>query len=119
GPDWRDHWQSLRERLDVEEAGRRGAPSERPAWVAVVYLDWEAARAPEPDAIIRVASEIEDCAGVLFDTWDKSRRTGNDRNWERHIARVKESGRFVALAGSLDAEAIRRLRPLEPQVFAV
>jgi uncharacterized protein (UPF0264 family) len=119
GPDWRDRWRGLRQRLDVEEAGRSGAPSGPPAWVAVVYLDWEAAKAPEPDAIIRAAAEIDDCAGVLFDTWDKSRRNGVDASWTRRITRVKQSGQLVALAGSLDVEAIRRLRPLEPDIFAV
>ena len=29
-----------------------------PAWVAVVYLDWKAARAPHPDAIIDAAAEL-------------------------------------------------------------
>ena len=35
------------------------------------------------------------------------------------IDRVRDSGRFVALAGSLDVEAIRRLAPLAPDIFAV
>ncbi|HZW31702.1 MAG TPA: (5-formylfuran-3-yl)methyl phosphate synthase [Isosphaeraceae bacterium] len=119
GPDWRDRWRDLRERLDAGAASRPGTLSAQPDWAAVVYLDWEAARAPEPDAIIREAAAIEDCAGVLFDTWDKSRRHDYDASWGQRIARVKASGRFVALAGSLDLEAIGRLRTLEPDVFAV
>jgi uncharacterized protein (UPF0264 family) len=55
----------------------------------------------------------------LFDTWDKSRRTCIDSSWERLIAQVRDSGRLVALAGSLDAEAIRRLRHFNPDYFAV
>jgi uncharacterized protein (UPF0264 family) len=119
GPDWRDCWRSLRERLDVEETVRPGAPCGCPDWVAVVYLDWGAARAPDPDDVIQAAAEIENCRGVLFDTWDKSRLIGYDPSWARRIARVRKAGRFVALAGSLDVAAIRRLRPLEPDVFAV
>ena len=119
GPDWCARWRDLRQRLDVEEASRPAATGGRPAWVAVLYLDWEAAGAPHPDAVVREAAAIADCAGVLFDTWDKSRRTGVDASWAPRIARVKELGRFVAMAGSLDAAAIRRLRPWEPEVFAV
>jgi uncharacterized protein (UPF0264 family) len=118
-PAWCERWRKLREELGGEAVGRAGELGESSAWVAVVYLDWEAARAPDPDAVIREAVEIEDCRGVLFDTWDKSRRTGVDLNWKGRIARVRNAGRFVALAGSLDAEAIRRLRPLEPDIFAV
>jgi uncharacterized protein (UPF0264 family) len=117
GPDWIDRWRDLSPAAIA--VGRPGEPRERPSWVAVVYLDWEKARAPDPDTVIRTAGEMEDCAGVLFDTWDKSVRTGADSRWERWIARVRELGRFVALAGSMDAPAIRRLRYLEPDVFAV
>jgi uncharacterized protein (UPF0264 family) len=117
--DWRHRWRDLRHRLEVEGAARPGAPSVRPAWVAVVYLDWEAAGAPDPEAVIAAAGAIDDCQGVLFDTWDKSRRIELEASWHRRIAGVKEMSRFVALAGSLDVEAIRRLRPLDPDIFAV
>jgi uncharacterized protein (UPF0264 family) len=119
GPEWRDRWRDLRHRLAVEGEARPGAPSGRPAWVAVVYLDWEAAGAPEPEAVVAEAAALADCPGVLFDTWDKSRRIDLDARWRRRIARVKEAGRFVALAGSLDVAAIRRLQPLDPDIFAV
>lgn len=119
GPGWIDQWRDLRERPAPIAVSRPGEPRERPSWVAVVYLDWEKARAPDPDTVIRAAGEMEDCSGVLFDTWDKSGRTGVDSRWERWIARVRALGRFVALAGSMDAPAIRRLRYLEPDVFAV
>jgi (5-formylfuran-3-yl)methyl phosphate synthase len=119
GTGWIDRWKDLRERRTALAGDRPRESWRRPYWVAVVYLDWERARAPDPDAIIRVAGEIEDCAGVLFDTWDKSVRTGVDSRWERWFARVRESGRFIALAGSLNAGAIRQLRELEPDVFAV
>jgi uncharacterized protein (UPF0264 family) len=76
---WIDRWQELRARL---------AGSERfePAWVAVVYLDWQAAHAPAPEAV---------------------------------IDRAREAGKFIALAGSLDVDAIRHLAPLQPHLFAV
>jgi len=110
--DWRDRWRNLRRRL-----GYSTGPS--PAWVAVVYIDWQSALAPDPDAVIRSATEIRECRGVLFDTWDKSRGTRVDDTWKGRFALVRASGRFVALAGSLDAGAIARFAPLEPDIFAV
>jgi len=110
--DWIDRWRSLGRHLS-------NFASSGPAWVAVIYVDWQAARAPDPDAIIRALGAIDECRGVLFDTWDKSRCSGIDLTWEPHVERVRDSGRFVALAGSLDAEAIGRLARLRPDIFAV
>jgi uncharacterized protein (UPF0264 family) len=116
GPYWRDQWRELRARIDGESSTRPGGS---PLWVAVAYLDWEAAGAPDPESVIGEAGAIGDCLGILFDTWDKSRRIDVDRELARWTARAKSLGRFVALAGSLDEPAIRRLRPLEPDLFAV
>jgi uncharacterized protein (UPF0264 family) len=111
-PDWADSWRDLRRRL------AECSPS-TPDWVAVVYVDWQAASAPAPDAIIDVSCAIETCRGVLFDSWDKSRCARIDLEWMPQVERVRASGRFVALAGSLDVEAIHRLAPLAPEIFAV
>lgn len=111
-PDWIDRWRMIRQ-LESEFG------SSPTAWVAVVYIDWQAACAPHPDSIIQAASTIEECQGVLFDTWDKSHGTGIDLPWKPQIDRVRDSGRFVALAGSLDAAAIRRLASLRPDILAV
>jgi uncharacterized protein (UPF0264 family) len=114
---WRDHWRDLRESVNAAQGtGRFVGP---PSWAAVVYLDWEAAQAPEPASVIGEAAAIGECPGILFDTWDKSRRVEFDWTWGRWIRLAKETGRFVALAGSLDEARIRRLAPLEPDIFAV
>ena len=110
--DWIDRWRDLRQRL--AESG-----SSSPAWVAVVYIDWQAAGAPAPDAVIEAARAIDECHGVLFDTWDKSRASGINLTWKPMVELVRDSGRFVALAGSLDVEAIARLAPLAPDILAV
>jgi uncharacterized protein (UPF0264 family) len=109
---WRNAWRALRGRLHESTF-----PS--PAWVAVVYIDWQPARAPDPDGVIGEAAEIDECRGVLFDTWDKTRRSLLDATWKPRIARVQALGRFVALAGSLDTEAIVQLAALQPDIFAV
>ena len=56
---------------------------------------------------------------MLFDTWDKSQSSGISLAWKPFVDRVRDSGRFVALAGSLDVEKIRNLAPLEPEIWAV
>jgi (5-formylfuran-3-yl)methyl phosphate synthase len=110
--DWVDRWRDLRQRLTIS-----GSPF--PAWVAVVYTDWQAAGAPTPDAVIDAASAIDTCHGVLFDTWDKGNGRGIDLSWKPQVELVRASGRFVALAGSLNARTIRRLTALAPDFFAV
>jgi (5-formylfuran-3-yl)methyl phosphate synthase len=111
-PDWIDRWCALRQALAHSE-------SSVPAWVAVVYIDWQAAHAPEPEAVIEVACALDECRGVLFDTWNKSQCPGITLTSKPMLERARDSGRFVALAGSLDARAIRRLAHLEPDIFAV
>ena len=109
GDDWRERWADLRARL---------GPG--PSWVAVAYLDWRAARAPDPVDVIGEAATIADCSGLLLDTFDKSRRMEvRDCEWRDWVGRARATGRFVAVAGSLDEERIRRLRPVGPDVFAV
>jgi uncharacterized protein (UPF0264 family) len=116
-PAWRDHWRDLRE--PVNDSQGSGTFLSPPSWVAVVYLDWEDAQAPDPASVIGEAATIGECPGILFDTWEKSRRVEFDWRWGRWIRLAKETGRFVALAGSLDEALIRRLAPLEPDIFAV
>jgi hypothetical protein len=116
GPSWRDRWRDVRGGMIGESPAR---PCGAPLWVAVAYLDWEAARAPDPESVIGEDASIGDCLGVLFDTWDKSRRIEFDTKAARWTAEAREAGRFVVLAGSLGDAAIRRLRPLEPDFFAV
>ena len=110
--DWLKHWAHVRGEL-------RCHTTPFPDWVAVVYLDWEAACAPHPDAIIDAAAETPECHAVLFDTWSKTSGARLDRSWKPRIDGVRDSGRLVALAGSLDAAAIARLRVWQPDILAV
>src|SRR5262249_49286314 len=97
--DWGERWAGGRSVL-------RDGGSSFPDWVAVVYLDWQAARAPHPDAIIAAALGLTECRVVLFDTWSKSAGSRLDKSWKPRVERVQNSGRKVALAGSLDLAAI-------------
>jgi (5-formylfuran-3-yl)methyl phosphate synthase len=111
-PDWFVRWRTLCRQWSE-------LVSSPPGWVAVVYIDWRAARSPDPDSIIRAAGELDQCQGVLFDTWDKSGGARLDATWKPRVDRVRDTGRFVALAGSLDVDAIGRLAVLQPDIVAV
>jgi uncharacterized protein (UPF0264 family) len=103
--DWPRCWQDLRRRLSEHAVGR-------PSWVGVAYIDWRRAGSPPPEEIIQACLSVDECRGVLFDTWDKSHRATIDLTWKPWLDQVRDSGRFVALAGSLadvDAEKVVRL----------
>jgi uncharacterized protein (UPF0264 family) len=110
--DWIERWRLLREEM-------RRDKSEFPEWVAVVYLDWEAALAPQPEAIIEAVTEIPECRAVLFDTWSKSGGARLDSTWKRQVEHVRDCGRLVALAGSIDAAVIEQCALWQPDIFAV
>jgi uncharacterized protein (UPF0264 family) len=111
-PDWLARWSRLR-----RELSEHATPF--PGWVAVVYLDWELARAPHPDAIIDAAVTMPECRAVLFDTWSKSNGMRLTESWKPRVERVQNSRRLVALAGSLDAAAIFEWKAWQPDIFAV
>ena len=109
GSRWESSWATVREQL-----------GNGPSWVAVLYADWERADAPHPDHVLDVALACDDCAGVLIDTWDKSAPSPIGPHCAPWLERARAAGRLTALAGSLDAEAIRRLAPaLRPDIIAV
>jgi len=54
----------VRSRLDVNNG---------PAWIAVIYADWQSAPAPDPESILGQAIGTDRIVGVLVDTWDKTR----------------------------------------------
>ena len=108
GSDWVEEWARLRRSFG-------GGPS----WVAVVYGDWAQAGAPSPDAVLDVVLEVGDCAGVLFDTWDKASASPIDLSWSRWFDRARGSGLFTVLAGRVDRAAVGRLAALRPDIIAV
>src|SRR5262249_37790988 len=88
---------------------------------AVVYADRDAA-APSAEDVLAAAIE-QQAAVVLVDTYGK--KAGNLlTHWSlrqagQFVQAVQRAGLQVALAGSLDAPAIKRLLPLEPDYVAV
>jgi len=90
--------------------------------VPVAYADWPAARAPSPSVALALAAQSP-AKMLLIDTFDK---LGGGLlevlSWELLLeiaASARQAGVRLALAGSLTAAAIERLRPLAPAYFGV
>jgi len=110
--------------------------SAKPNAVAVVYADWQQARAPSPHAILDVvASVIADdvldqprFVGVLIDTFDKSSGGLLDclsvpelEDFAGRLRAFRPDGSqlFLALAGKLSIADLARLVAVQPDVIAV
>jgi hypothetical protein len=90
--------------------------------VAVAYADHLQSNAPLPEAICRFAREAR-LGAFLLDTFTKDGRTLLDWLPLERIAQMREqcrrAGLPIALAGSLGAAQIDKLRRLQPDWFAV
>jgi (5-formylfuran-3-yl)methyl phosphate synthase len=94
----------------------------QPSVIAVAYADYEAAEAPTPEAVVRMAA-TSGADGVLLDTWAKD---GGDlfhhlaepalRGW---IGQARAAGLLAALAGSLSAEGVRVVAELPADIVGV
>jgi uncharacterized protein (UPF0264 family) len=130
------------DRLAFVKWGLAGYPGQRLAWrmeldaavgrlrrvrpecrfVAVAYADWEQAGAPAPTDVCTYACD-HNAGALLLDTWHKDGSTLLNHLDADTIGRLAERCRAadvkVALAGSLGAEEIERLRAVQPDWFAV
>ena len=90
--------------------------------VLVAYADHRRAESPDPGWVVRAAIHYKFPA-LLIDTAQKDGSTLMDWIAPATLARARfdlaDAGVAVALAGSLDEAAIRRLASLEPDWFAV
>lgn len=98
--------------------------------VAVIYADWQAARAPHPQAIldavfeqIRTGQSDTHFAGILIDTFQKSSGRLLDAMSVEMLREIREQasqmGQFLALAGRLNEESLPQLVELAPDIVAV
>ena len=107
---WQKAWRAVRSRLDDNNG---------PAWIAVIYADWQSARAPDPESILEQAIRTDRIVGVLVDTWDKTRPIELDERWVSRAVRVRQAGKLVAMAGGLDCRSIATLGQIAPDIVAV
>jgi uncharacterized protein (UPF0264 family) len=114
--EWRARWVEAIERLTGNDPMKAARP------VAVVYADWQAAFAPEPEQVLTAAAEVG-CPALLIDTWDKS--AGPLFNYwpasrvRSFIRRVQASDMAAVLAGSLIGDSFRAAVRLRPHLVAV
>jgi len=113
--DWDQQWLRVRQSFD---ARRRHALQ----WVAVAYADAAAAHSPPLPEVIRAAAATH-CAGVLVDTWAKSRGSLLDHLTLEELtcaaAQCHHAGLFLALAGRLATSHVPTLRAIEPDVIGI
>lgn len=98
--------------------------------VAVAYADWQRAQAPSPQEVWEGIREVQigpvrrfKCQVLLIDTWQKDGTTLLDWLPQAHLQRLcklcQNGGLPIALAGSLDVNEIVKLKPVQPDWFAV
>ncbi|MBQ16338.1 MAG: hypothetical protein CMJ65_04350 [Planctomycetaceae bacterium] len=108
---WQRKWCDVREELNVTSQ-----------WIAVAYADAESCEAPSVEAVVEAAVATR-CAGVLIDTWNKSRGDLLEQidvtrlEWVRR--RTRQAGLLLGLAGRVSVEGLPRVVALKPDVVAI
>jgi (5-formylfuran-3-yl)methyl phosphate synthase len=110
-PDWRVRWARVLDTLPPH-VGR----------VAVFYVDWPLAGAPQPAAVFEAAAALG-CRAALVDTFDK-RAGGLLEHWsldqiQRWIADAHSLDMQTVVAGSLTPASLTHVLPLAPDYVAV
>ena len=110
-PGWQRKWCDVRDGLGVTSQ-----------WIAVAYADAESCGAPSVEAVVEAAVSTR-CAGVLIDTWDKTRgglleQLATTRlRWARRATRG--AGLLLGLAGQLTVDTLPQVAELGPDVVAI
>lgn len=90
--------------------------------VAVIYADWQAARAPKPSDVLQFAVEHR-CSAVLIDTWTKT--AGNlldhlsNEDIQTLVDAAKHEGMISVLGGSISVDILSDALRLRPDFLAV
>lgn len=90
--------------------------------VAVIYADWQSARAPSPEAVLAQAVSVG-CSAMLIDTFSKEAGALFEHLSPSHIARLVKFARLqglvTVLAGSLTLATAPLALQLHPDYLAV
>lgn len=96
--------------------------SNRPDWILVAYADWNAAKAPSPEEVMRAAVNFG-CCGLLIDTWQKQDRGLlhwlNQQELSHLGNQARAAGLTFALAGRLREEDLPQLHPVGANVLGI
>ena len=114
-PNWQARWRDT-------IAALREPTSKSPQPVAVIYADWQAAHAPQPNVVLHAAVQLH-CPALLIDIWDKS-AGGLFDHWpiddlQTFLNRARSHELITVLAGSLLAESFDKAVQLAPHLVAV
>lgn len=111
-PDWPTQWQ--RAFGAIHAAGKQLA--------AVIYADWQIARAPSPQEVLECALAAG-CQYLLVDTFQKDSISSIDilstRELARYLHAALEGGMMIVLAGNLQVTNFAQLVDLPVNVIAV
>ncbi|WP_437225217.1 (5-formylfuran-3-yl)methyl phosphate synthase [Planctomicrobium sp. SH661] len=116
--DWKSVWRSTWEQI----LDRASSAHPLPGRIAVAYADEQPAGSPSVERIIEAAIE-QGCAGVLFDTFDKS--GGSLLDWispsklKSYLNEIQFSGLLTVLAGKVRISDLHSLCQLGGDVIAV
>lgn len=109
--DWPSRWAAAVARLPASCAP-----------VAVIYADWQSARAPSPEAVLAQAVSVG-CSALLIDTFSKEAGALFEHLPPSHIARLVKFARLqglvTVLAGSLTLATAPLALQLHPDYLAV
>jgi uncharacterized protein (UPF0264 family) len=123
GPQWVRRLMKAKERLNglARESADEGECG-LVQWIAVGYADWEIARGPCPEEVVKGA---RDCgfAGVLIDTFSKEKRGLFDwlsvERLELLTARARSAGLELALAGRLQIDDLAAIGLVRPDIVGI
>lgn len=111
---WVSWWKNVRQRFDEAAEGEL-------SWIAVLYADANAA-GPVPETLIDAAAKTG-CRGLLVDTFSKETGRLFDHVTPEQVALWRDAtyaaGLLFAVAGSLRASDLPRLKDIAPDIIAV
>lgn len=114
---WVQLWEQARARF-FEKSSPQSPP---PGWIAVAYVDDVAAEAPAVADVVAAAIDCR-CAGVLFDTFEKTGRRLPEllpvSQLETFLERLHQHGLLGAVAGQLRLEDLTAMRAAGADIIA-
>ena len=87
-------------------------------WICVDYADQDRAKSLSRQELLAIATD-SNCAGLLIDTFDKTRRQPWGKRLVAFCRSVQMQGLPLALAGGLTVEKIKSMHDIKPAWFAV
>lgn len=111
GQNWQTAWRSF-----FQEAVTLTQP------VAVAYLDFEAAKSPCPDEILRFSIDQENCSTLLLDTFTKKNSLFHwitENELAQLVLAAKRNGIRTVVAGSVNKSCLSQVLATQPDFIGI